>query len=199
MTDTTTRGRPQASSRETLQEAAFELFLENGYAGTTVEQITRRAGVSRNTFFNYFTSKSDVFWIDLDATLEHLRSELRERSSAPRPVEAVRDALLAVSDELGPLRMPWALTQYSAIGSTEELQSAAVSRLSEHTRLVAGFIGDRLAPTTPPVLAKVAAIAAIGAAVAATQEWAAAGPTRGNLRRYLETTLEPVVAGFGSV
>ncbi|MBC7441420.1 MAG: TetR family transcriptional regulator, partial [Ramlibacter sp.] len=62
-------GRPRGSSRAMLEEAAAELFLEQTYAGTTIEQITRRAGVSRNTFFNYFRAKSDLLWVDVDAGL----------------------------------------------------------------------------------------------------------------------------------
>jgi AcrR family transcriptional regulator len=38
------RGRPPTSSREILQDAAFELFLENSYPKTTVDQIAQRAG-----------------------------------------------------------------------------------------------------------------------------------------------------------
>ena len=49
-------GRPRASSRETLAEAACELFLEQGYEATSVVDIAQRAGVSRSSFFNYFSS-----------------------------------------------------------------------------------------------------------------------------------------------
>ena len=59
-------GRPRSSSRETLAEAACELFLERGYAATSVADITQRAGVSRSSFFNYFSSKSDVLWSGID-------------------------------------------------------------------------------------------------------------------------------------
>jgi len=59
-------GRPKASSRETLAEAACELFLERGYEATSIADITQRAGVSRSSFFNYFTSKSDVLWSGID-------------------------------------------------------------------------------------------------------------------------------------
>ena len=62
-------GRPRASSRAMLAEAAAELFLEQTYAGTTIDQIAQRAGVSRNTFFNYFPAKSDVLWYEVDDAL----------------------------------------------------------------------------------------------------------------------------------
>jgi AcrR family transcriptional regulator len=53
-------GRPRASSRETLAEAACELFLEQGFAQTTIADISGRAGVSRSSFFNYFASKESA-------------------------------------------------------------------------------------------------------------------------------------------
>ncbi|MGB3376768.1 MAG: helix-turn-helix domain-containing protein, partial [Microbacterium sp.] len=69
MASETRAGRPRASSRETLAEAACELFLEQGYDDTSIVDITRRAGVSRSSFFNYFSSKSDVLWSGLDARI----------------------------------------------------------------------------------------------------------------------------------
>lgn len=44
-----------------LLEAALQLFLENGYAGTRVEAVAARAGVSKGTLFLYFPSKQDLF------------------------------------------------------------------------------------------------------------------------------------------
>ena len=63
------RGRPRRSSTRALEEAAAELFLEQGYPHTTVDDIASRAGVSRATFFNYFHNKSDVLWVDVDRAL----------------------------------------------------------------------------------------------------------------------------------
>jgi len=40
--------------RERLYEAALELFRAQGYEATTVDQITRQAGLAKGTFFNYF-------------------------------------------------------------------------------------------------------------------------------------------------
>ena len=43
--------------RDRLYEAALALFREQGYEATTVDQITRQAGVAKGTFFNYFPTK----------------------------------------------------------------------------------------------------------------------------------------------
>jgi len=44
-----------------LLEAALQLFLEKGYAGTRVETVAARAGVSKGTLFLYFPSKQELF------------------------------------------------------------------------------------------------------------------------------------------
>jgi len=56
-------GRRERRARETRQRiltAAFELFVERGVDGATVEEIAERADVARGTVFNYFPSKDTL-------------------------------------------------------------------------------------------------------------------------------------------
>ncbi|MBT2481745.1 TetR/AcrR family transcriptional regulator [Streptomyces sp. ISL-94] len=46
--------------RNLLYESALALFAEQGYEGTTIDQITERADVARGTFFNHFQRKEDL-------------------------------------------------------------------------------------------------------------------------------------------
>ena len=55
-------GRWQAGTRERLERAALELFMEQGFAETTVPQITARAGLTTRTFFRYFADKREVLF-----------------------------------------------------------------------------------------------------------------------------------------
>ena len=55
-----TSRRKQARPGELLS-AALDLFVEKGYAATRVEEVARRAGVSKGTLFLYFASKEDLF------------------------------------------------------------------------------------------------------------------------------------------
>jgi AcrR family transcriptional regulator len=50
----------KSERRERLYEAALTLFRTQGYETTTVDQITRRAGLAKGTFFNYFPTKDAV-------------------------------------------------------------------------------------------------------------------------------------------
>jgi TetR/AcrR family transcriptional regulator, transcriptional repressor for nem operon len=55
-----TRTKPAEQRRADLLEAGRELFLAQGVAATSLEDITSRAGVSKGLFYLYFRSKDDL-------------------------------------------------------------------------------------------------------------------------------------------
>jgi AcrR family transcriptional regulator len=170
-------GRPRSSSRQHIEDAASELFLERGYAATTVEQITQRAGTSRATFFNYFEAKSDLLWVDVDAAIERLRG--LDCDTVP----ALRGALVRECDGMP---VPLALTQAELIGSEAEVTESGLVRVAALASLFSRLLGDRLAATV------------IAAAVAeAWVSWARGGITRGALADRLEANLNRIGRGIG--
>src|SRR3954449_12783834 len=54
------RWKPDARGR--LIQAAIDLFAEQGYDATTVAEIAERAGLTKRTFFRYFTDKREVLF-----------------------------------------------------------------------------------------------------------------------------------------
>lgn len=52
--------RKQQLVRDAIWDAAIDLFNEKGFDETTVDDIAEAAGVSRRSFFRYFSSKSDL-------------------------------------------------------------------------------------------------------------------------------------------
>lgn len=60
-------GRWKPDARERLISAAVELFSEQGFAATTVPQITERAGLTTRTFFRHFADKREVLFGHEDA------------------------------------------------------------------------------------------------------------------------------------
>jgi len=55
-----TLGPRAQRSVASIIDAAREVFLRCGYAGTTIDEIGRAANVSRASFYTYFSSKRDV-------------------------------------------------------------------------------------------------------------------------------------------
>lgn len=128
-------GRPRASSRETLAEAACELFLERGYDATSVADITQRAGVSRSSFFNYFTSKSDVLWSGVDERIKSATVALDQLGPDVTGV-AVRSVLLLIVRDFEPDPLALALRNSAAMGLEDELVRDTGLR---HARLAAAI------------------------------------------------------------
>jgi AcrR family transcriptional regulator len=183
-----------------LEEAAAELFLEQTYAKTTVGDITGRAGVSRNTFFNYFTAKSDLLWVDVDSGLALLPRALAARDRAAPVTDSVRRALLEVAAGFGPGRVPWALTQYDLMDTQSELEASALARILVQVGLVHEVVGARpgCSPEADPV-GRAFSTAVVAAAASAAREWASAGVGRGPLTPYVDVAISPVCAGFAPV
>lgn len=91
-------GRWMPDARGRLERAALELFLEQGYAATTVPQIARRAGLTTRTFFRYFADKREVFF-DGDAIPEMARQMLEQAPPHLDPLSLLRHGLRQVGVE----------------------------------------------------------------------------------------------------
>jgi AcrR family transcriptional regulator len=63
--------------------AIAEAMAENGYVGTSVTDIIKRAGVSRETFYQQFSSKQDCFLAAFSVAGDLLRAQLGELASGP--------------------------------------------------------------------------------------------------------------------
>lgn len=72
------REHVERSQRERMLLAMAVALTEKGYAGTAVADVVRRAGVSRETFYQQFSSKLDCFMGAFDVAGEMLIERLRE-------------------------------------------------------------------------------------------------------------------------
>lgn len=83
MSDTAAAPASQAAPRAAVIAAALELFAEQGFDQTSVEQIAHAAGVSRSTFFRQFGGKEDVVFADHEVQLGRLRDFLAQPHTDP--------------------------------------------------------------------------------------------------------------------
>lgn len=50
----------EKNTKSKIVSASWELFYENGYENTTIEDIVDRSHTSKGTFYHYFESKKDL-------------------------------------------------------------------------------------------------------------------------------------------
>jgi AcrR family transcriptional regulator len=84
--------------RERLLVAMLSGAAQLGYRDLAVEDVIRRAGVSRPTFYVSFDNKEDCFLVALDAVAERLRDRVETAAGAGGP--HWRDRLRAGIEEL---------------------------------------------------------------------------------------------------
>lgn len=72
-----------APFRLAVARSALELFAEQGFEATSVDQIAAAAGISRSTFFRQFGSKEDVVFADHTALLDQARELLARPHDDP--------------------------------------------------------------------------------------------------------------------
>ena len=55
------RARRKAQRPQEILHAAFDEFVERGYTATRIEDVARRAGVTKGTIYLYFQNKEELF------------------------------------------------------------------------------------------------------------------------------------------
>ena len=87
--------RRKIEVREKILTAAFDLFLHQGVAATTIEQICERADVANRTFFNHFTTRQDMVRALAQRRLVNLHDVVFNRAD-----EAIPARLVGVFDDI---------------------------------------------------------------------------------------------------
>lgn len=92
VTSTTLQQRKRRLLQTELTEIALRLFREKGYDATTVDDLAAASGVSRRTFFRYFSSKEDVVATKWTAMGEGFLAALADRPATEKPWTSLRRA-----------------------------------------------------------------------------------------------------------
>src|SRR5688572_25002049 len=94
-----TREEVITSQRGRMLAAMADAVAERGYANTSVAEVTRRAGVSRETFYEQFADKEACFLAAYDGALQLLREHVGHAAGEASAGGASReDALRAALD-----------------------------------------------------------------------------------------------------
>jgi TetR/AcrR family transcriptional repressor of mexJK operon len=83
------RGARREQPREAVERAARELFIERGYNGVSVDEIARRARVSKPTIYTHFGDKAGLFIHILEAACTRLLAPIVDPIAERRSVAEV--------------------------------------------------------------------------------------------------------------
>ncbi|WP_166969182.1 TetR/AcrR family transcriptional regulator [Brevibacterium atlanticum] len=76
------RAAPRFIDRETVVDAALEVFSEMGFHGASTREIARVAGTSLSNLYNYFGSKSAILEFVLEETSRTLADRLEAAAAS---------------------------------------------------------------------------------------------------------------------
>ncbi len=132
--------------------AAIELFDEQGYDATTVAEIAERAGLTKRTFFRYFSDKREVLF---SGSQELQRRWLEGLAAAPPqagPLAAVAAGLEPVAEMFSEIH-PFARIRAALIEANPELQERELIKLQSLAAALKGALIERGASVNAAILA----------------------------------------------
>jgi mycofactocin system transcriptional regulator len=186
-------GRKPSTSRHELERLALELFVTRGFDETAVDDIAAAAGIGRRTFFRYYPSKNDVVWGDFDRELDRMRQWLNACPDRVPLMDAIRGAVVAFNS-YDPATQASHRHRMSLILTVPALQAHSTLRYAEWRAVVAEFAARRLGQRPEDLLPRVIGYAALGAAIAAYEQWLL--DEEADLGALLDAAFHELAAGF---
>ncbi|WP_437177220.1 TetR/AcrR family transcriptional regulator [Arthrobacter globiformis] len=115
----------KAATRQAITDSTLALLRQNGPGNFTVEDIAEAAGISRRTFFNYFSSTEAAIASVTNGFLDSALEQFRRRPADEPIIESARAALVALADPMtvAPLAELFGLTQGNPLMARSELEA----------------------------------------------------------------------------
>ncbi len=164
--------------RAEIGEVAMDLFLEQGFEATTIDQIVERSGISRRSLFRYFASKEDIALANALEQGQAVLRALQARPDGEGPWQALRAAVFE-SGELDPSIAPekvfsvWSLLRNSIV-----LQGHRLQKQKQWQELLSPEIAKRVRDAQDPdVTARGIVATALACFDAAGDVWVERGGT----------------------
>ena len=152
------RGRP-GYDLESLLQVAVKLFNERGYDGTSMEDLSRKLGITKSAIYHHVPSKEELLRLSVDRALDGLFAVAAEATgldgrAIDRLEHLVRGSVLVLAD-----RLPFVTLLLRVRGNTK-VERAALARRREFDLLVTDLVkqaeaeGDIRPDVDPAVTAR---------------------------------------------
>ncbi|WP_148615317.1 TetR/AcrR family transcriptional regulator [Nocardioides rubriscoriae] len=163
------RWEPDARGR--LQQAALDLFAEQGFETTSVAQIAERAGVTERTYFRHHADKREVLFAGSEDLEELVVAGVRGAADGVSHLEALVGAFASAQDFFDE-RRAFVVARHQVLAASRELRERELAKLAALAAALAAALRARGAtPVTASLLGDV------GVAVFATafESWVVDG------------------------
>jgi len=155
---TARRGRP-GYDLESLLLVAVRLFNERGYDGTSMEDLSRKLGITKSAIYHHVPSKEELLRLAVDRALDGLfaiaeETAQRDGRAIERLEHLVRGSVLVLADRL------LFVTLLLRVRGNTKAERAALTRRREFDRLVTDLVkqaeaeGDVRPDVDPAVTAR---------------------------------------------
>ena len=94
-----TRGDKRERTRAQLIEAAAKLINEKGYDRTSLEEIARRAGMTRGAIYNNFKDKEEIFLAVIEKHWKPIAPPFKPGAGLKEQMRILGRAVAAAADE----------------------------------------------------------------------------------------------------
>jgi AcrR family transcriptional regulator len=137
-----TRDQVRESQRSRMQRAMAEEVAANGYASTPVAAVLKRAGVSRETFYQHFANKEECFLSAYDSAATIVLGAMvdapLESPSAAERLSGVLARYLAVLASEPAIARTFMVEVYAAGPAALERRVAVQARFAEAVTALLG-------------------------------------------------------------
>jgi AcrR family transcriptional regulator len=134
------RGRP-GYDVDRLLAVAVEVFNQRGYDGTSMEDLSRRLGISKSAIYHHVASKDELLRRALDRSLGELFTVLADTRRLDVPAIAKLEYLVRGSVEVLQRELPYVTLLLRVRGNTA-VERAALNRRRQFDRYVAGLVRE---------------------------------------------------------
>ncbi|ANS27060.1 AcrR family transcriptional regulator [Rhodococcus opacus] len=163
-------GRRPSTTQDRISTVGIELFTEQGFDATSVDEVAEASGIARRTLFRYFPSKNAIPWGDFDAHLAEMRAQLAAQPDDIPIVDGLTAALLQfnafpASEEINHRKRMGLILRVPA------LQAYSVVMYEGWRNVIAEYVGSRLGTSPTDHVPRTVGYLLLGVAMSAYEQW----------------------------
>jgi mycofactocin system transcriptional regulator len=179
--------------RARVEQAALDLFTLEGFEQVTIDDVAAASGISRRTFFRYFSTKADAVWGDFAGHVTRLEQLLAAAAGDQPVLASVCTAYVEVND-YADADLPLLRERMQLILGEPALLAHSQLRYADVDRVVAEHVARRTGTSPAALVPRLVAVSTRAAATTAFELWLA--DERTPLATRLRESFTQLTGGF---